>query len=192
MFRYFVSDYSLWGITWDKILKKDRKYTYPLSLSLSLSLSLIAAIMVLKALVQPPPPCLWKRQWRLVPLCSVHKCHLIPHYPYIVAGTDKLKALKNCHRSHPLKNPSWFPGKVRAGSCLKLFLIDFSLLQWKGFEFSANNKTFYGGSCSACGRYYFVKAHWSEMIDSNNEFWTRGLLISHHYCSFLNIVQRGK
>ena len=38
----------------------------------TLSLSRTAAIMVLMALVLPPPSFLWKRQWWLVPLCSDH------------------------------------------------------------------------------------------------------------------------
>ena len=52
----------------------------------------------------------------------------------IVADTDKNKALIDCHKcsssflcivkSHPLKIPASVLEKVRAGSCLKLFLID--------------------------------------------------------------------
>ena len=54
----------------------------------------------------------------------------------IVADTDKNKALTDCHKcsssflsivkSHPLKIPASVLEKVRAGSCLKLFLIDCS------------------------------------------------------------------
>ena len=56
----------------------------------------------------------------------------------IVADTDKKKALIDCHKcsssflyivkSHPLKIPASIMGKVRAGSCLKLFLIDCNTL----------------------------------------------------------------
>ena len=52
----------------------------------------------------------------------------------IVADTDKNKALTDCHpcsssflsivKSHPLKIPASVVEKVRADSCLKLFLID--------------------------------------------------------------------
>ena len=52
----------------------------------------------------------------------------------IVADTDKNKALIDCHKCsssflsivkcHPLLNPCQCHGKVRSGSCLKLFLID--------------------------------------------------------------------
>ena len=52
----------------------------------------------------------------------------------VVADTDKNKALIDCHKrsssflsivkSHPLKIPASVLEKVRAGSCLKLFLID--------------------------------------------------------------------
>ena len=52
----------------------------------------------------------------------------------IVADTNKNKALIDCHKccssflsiakSHPLKIPAIVLEKVRAGSCLKLFLID--------------------------------------------------------------------
>ena len=55
---------------------------------------------------------------------------------YIVADTDRNKALTDCHKcsssflsivkSHPLKIPASVLEKVRAGSCLKLFLIDCS------------------------------------------------------------------
>ena len=55
----------------------------------------------------------------------------------IVAYTDKNKAVIDCHtcsssffsivKSHPLKIPARVLEKVRAGSCLKLFLIDCSL-----------------------------------------------------------------
>ena len=54
----------------------------------------------------------------------------------IVADSDKNKALTDYHKcsssflsivkSHPLKNPASVLEKVRAGSCLKLFLIDCS------------------------------------------------------------------
>ena len=54
----------------------------------------------------------------------------------IVADTDKNKALTDCHKCsssflsiakyHPLKIPASILGKVRSGSCLKLFLIDCS------------------------------------------------------------------
>ena len=56
----------------------------------------------------------------------------------IVADTDKNKALIDCHKcsssflsivkSHPLQIPVSVLGKVRAGSCLKLFLIDCSYI----------------------------------------------------------------
>ena len=55
--------YSLWGTTWDKILKGDRKCSDPLGRT--------AVIMVLNPLVLPPAVCLWKSLWRLVPLYSV-------------------------------------------------------------------------------------------------------------------------
>ena len=55
----------------------------------------------------------------------------------IVADTDKNKALIDCHKcsssflsivkSHPLKIPGCVLEKVRAGSCLNLFLIDCNL-----------------------------------------------------------------
>ena len=55
----------------------------------------------------------------------------------IVADTDKNKALTDFHKcsssflsivkSHPLKIPASVLEKVRSGSCLKLFLIDYSL-----------------------------------------------------------------
>ena len=54
-----VMYYSPWGTTWDKIFKRDRKRSDPLART--------AAIMVLKALVLPPPVCLWQ----LVALCSI-------------------------------------------------------------------------------------------------------------------------
>ena len=74
----------------------------------------------------------------------------------IVAYTDKNKALIDCHKcsssflsivkSHPLKIPVSILGKVRSGSCLKLFLIDFNSnarfnciswsLDWKGRPYS--------------------------------------------------------
>ena len=57
--------YSLWGTTWDKIFKRDRKCVYPISLAQLL-------LWCLTALMLPPPPFLWKRQWRLVPLWSDH------------------------------------------------------------------------------------------------------------------------
>ena len=53
-----------------------------------------------------------------------------------MADTDRNKALIECHkcsssflsivRSHPLKIPASVLEKIRAGSCLKLFLIDCS------------------------------------------------------------------
>ena len=56
----------------------------------------------------------------------------------IFADSDKNKALTDCHKcsslflsivkSHPLKIPASVLEKVRAGSCLKLFLIDCSKL----------------------------------------------------------------
>ena len=59
----------------------------------------------------------------------------------IVADTDKKKALTDCHKcsssflsivkSHPLKIPASVLEKVRAGICLKLFLIDCILLRYK-------------------------------------------------------------
>ena len=64
---------------------------------------------------------------------------LIPKFSQnIVADTDKNKAITDCHKcsssflstvkSHPLKIPASVLEKVRAGSCLKLFLIDCSFV----------------------------------------------------------------
>ena len=82
---------------------------------------------------------------------ALHLCHLA-NRPFIstlvtrfsqniVADTDKNKALIDCHKcsssflsivkSHPLKIPASALEKVRAGSCLKLFLID---CKWHTFE----------------------------------------------------------
>ena len=57
----------------------------------------------------------------------------------IVAETEKNKALTDCHKcsssflsivkSHPLKIPASVLEKVKAGSCLKLFLIDCRFLR---------------------------------------------------------------
>ena len=56
----------------------------------------------------------------------------------VVADTDKNKALIDCHKCsssffcivkfHPLKIPASVLEKVKAGSCLKLFLIDCNIL----------------------------------------------------------------
>ena len=58
---YLFTNYSLWGTTWDKIFKKDRKCVYPLSLYYDVD-----------GIGATPPPFLWKRQWWLVPLWSDH------------------------------------------------------------------------------------------------------------------------